>query len=124
MDNDKMLTRQTGRTRGNILRMEQDLRRAKDKISDATRNRIIGGIVLLIGLLSLSQFFVQGGRQFMVVAVAGLFIGGLMLIMAMVKIGRTRRSVDTITGGVATAQAKLDDLEAPPPVAEETPVKV
>lgn len=119
MDNDKMLTRKAGRTRGNLLRLDQDLHRAKDSLSGATRNRIIGGVLLLIGLLSLIQFFVQGGRQFMVIAVAGLFIGGLVLIMAMVKIGQARRSVETITGGVATAQAKLDELETPPPVAEE-----
>ena len=45
-------------------------------------------------------------------------IGGWVFIRAVVKIGRVRRSIDTITDGVANARAKLAELKAQPSVAE------
>jgi hypothetical protein len=117
MDN-KTLTHQTGQARGKLMRLEQDLGRAKGALDGATRNRIVGGVVLLIGLLALIGFFVRGSQFLAVVAAVGLFIGGLVLIRALVKIGGAHRSIDTITDNVANAQAKLDDLEGQPPSAE------
>ena len=117
MDN-KTLTHQTGQARGKLMRLKQDLGRATGNLEGATRNRIVGGVVLLIGLLALIGFFVRGSQFLAVVAAAGLFIGGLVLIRALVKIGGAHRSIDTITDNVANAQAKLDDLKAQPPTAE------
>jgi len=114
----KALTHQTGQARGKLMRLEQDLGRAKGALDGATRNRIVGGVVLLIGLLALIGFFVRGSQLVAVIAAAGLFIGGLVLIRALVKIGGAHRSIDTITDNVANAQAKLDDLEVQPPSAE------
>jgi hypothetical protein len=117
MDN-KTLDHQTGQARGKLMRLEQDLGTAKWALDGATRNRIVGGVVLLIGLLALIGFFVRGSQLVAVIAAAGLFIGGLVLIRALVKIGGARRSIDTISDNVANAQAKLDDLTAQPPSAE------
>jgi len=114
----KALTHQTGQARGKLMRLEQDLGRAKGALDGATRNRIVGGVVLLIGLLALIGFFVMRSQFLAVIAAAGLFIGGLVLIRALVKIGGAHRSIDTITDNVANAQAKLDDLKAQPPTAE------
>ena len=47
-----------------------------------------------------------------VIAAAGLLIGGAVLIRALMKIGGTRRSIVTMTDSVANAQTKLDDLKA------------
>ena len=115
MDN-KTLTHQTGQARGKLMRLEQDLGRAKGNLGGATRNRIVGGVILLIGLLALIGFFVRGSPLVAVIAAAGLFIGGLVLIRALVKIGGTRRSIDTITDKVVNAQAKLAELKAQPSI--------
>jgi len=117
MDN-QTLTRQTGQARGKLMRLEQDLGRVKGNLDSATRNRIIGGVALLIGLLALIGFFVMGSQFLAVVAAAGLFIGGLVFIRALVKIGGAHRSIDTMTDQVANAQANLDDLKAQPSIAE------
>jgi len=117
MDN-KTLTHQTSQARGKLRRLEQDLGTAKWALNGATRNRIVGGVVLLIGLLALIGFLAKGSQFLAVVAAAGLFIGGLVLIRALVKIGGAHRSIDTITDNVANAQAKLDDLTAQPPSTE------
>jgi len=117
MDN-QSLVHQTGQARGKLMRLELDLGRVKGNLDGATRNRIVGGVLLLIGLLALIGFFVRGSQFVAVIAVTGLFIGGLVFIRALVKIGGTRRSIDTITDSVANAQAKLDDLKAQPPTAE------
>jgi len=116
MDN-KTLVHQTGQARGNLMRLEQDLGRAKGALDGATRNRIVGGAVLLIGLLALIGFFVRGSQFVAVIAAAGLFIGGLVFIRGLVRIGGAHRSIDTITDRVATAQATLDELKAQPSIA-------
>ena len=100
------------------MRLEQDLSMAKGSLDNATRNRIVGGVVLLIGLLALIGFLAKGGQLVAVIAAAGLLIGGLVFIRALVKIGGTRRSIDTITGSVANARAKLAELKAQPSGAE------
>ena len=117
MDN-QTLVHQTGQARGKLMRLEQDLGRAKVNLDDAIRNRIVGGVVLLIGLLALIGFFMRGNQLVAVIAAAGLFIGGLVLIRALVKIGGAHRSIDTLTDRVATAQATLDELKALPSTAE------
>ena len=117
MDN-QTLVHQTGQARGKLMRLEQDLGRVKGNLDGATRNRIVGGVILLIGLLALIGFFVTRSQSLTIIAAAGLFIGGLVFIRALVKIGGARRSIDTITDKVANAQAKLDELKAQPSIAE------
>ena len=115
MDN-KTLTHQTGQARGKLMRLEQDLGRVKRNLDGAARNRMVGGVVLLIGLLALIGFFVMRSQFLAVIAAAGLFIGGLVFIRALVKIGGAHHSMDMITDRVANAQANLDDLKAQPPI--------
>ena len=117
MDN-QTLTRQTGQARGKLMRLEQDLGRVKGNLDGATRNRIVSGVVLLIGLLALIGFFVMGSQFLAMVAAACLFIGGLVFIRALVKIGGAHRAIDTITDKVANAQTKFDELKAEPSVTE------
>ncbi len=93
------------------MRLELDLGRVKGNLDGATRNRIVGGVVLLIGLLALIGSFVMRSQFLAVIAAAGLLIGGLVFIRALVKIGGAHRSIDTMTDKVANAQAKLDDLK-------------
>jgi len=50
-----------------------------------------------IGLLAIIGFFVMGSQFTAAIAAAGLFIGGLVFIRALVKIGWAHRSIDTIT---------------------------
>jgi hypothetical protein len=109
---------QTGQARGKLLRLERDLGRAKGDLSDVIRNRIVGGVIVAIGLLALIAFFVTGSQFAAVIAAISLIIGGLVLIRALVKIGGARRSIDTITDRVVGAQATLTELEGQPPTAE------
>ena len=117
MDN-QTLIHQTGQARGKLMRLEQDLGRVKGNLDGATRNRILGAVVLLIGLLALIGFFVMSSQFLAVVAAACLFIGGLVFIRALVKIGGMHRSIDTITDSVANARARLAELKAQPPTTE------
>ena len=115
MDN-KTFVHQTGQARGRLMRLEQDLSMVKGALDDATRNRIVGGGVLLIGLLALIGFLAMGSQLVAVIAAAGLFMGGLVFIKALVKIGGTRRSINMITDRVANARARLTELEAQPSI--------
>ena len=115
MDN-QTLVRQTGQARGKLMRLEQDLSMAKGALDDATRNRIVGGVILLIGIMALIARFVISSQFVAAIAVVGLCIGGLVFIKALVKIGGARHSIDTITDKVANAQAKLDELKAQPSI--------
>ncbi len=117
MDN-QTLVHQTGQARGKLMRLEQDLGMAKGALDGAARNRIVGGVLLLIGLLALIGFFVRGSQFVAVIAAAGLFIGGLVFIRALVKIGGAHHSIDTITAKVANARAKLAELTVQPSIAE------
>lgn len=117
MDN-RTLTQQTGQARGKLMRLEQDLSRANGNLDGATRNRIVGGIVLLIGLLALIGFLAMGSQFLAMVAAACLFIGGLVFVTALVKIGGAHRAIDTITDKVTNAQATLDEIKAQPSIAE------
>ena len=101
----------TGQARGNLMRLEQDLGRANSSLKSATRNRIVGGVILLIGVIALIQFNVAIG-------VVGLLLGGWVLIRALAKIGQERRSIDTIGDRVTNASAELTELTAQPSVAE------
>jgi hypothetical protein len=111
------LVHQTGQARGKLMRLERDLGLVKVNLDGATRNRTVGGIVLLIGLLALIGFFVMGSQFVAIIAAAGLLIGGLVFIKALATIGGAHRSIDTITDQVATAQATLDELKAQPSIA-------
>jgi hypothetical protein len=115
---DKNYTRQTGQARGKLMRLEQELRRFNGNLAGATRNRIVGGVILLIGVLALIGFFVGGSGFLAFVAAAGLLIGGWIFIRAQVKMGGTRRSITTTTDGVTGARANLTELEAQSPPKE------
>ena len=113
MDN-KTLTHLMGQTNGKLMRLEQDLGRAKGNLDGATRSRIVGGVILLIGMIALIGRFVISSQFVAAIAVVGLLIGGSVFIRALMKIGGTRRSIDMITGRVANAQTKLDELKVQP----------
>ena len=111
MDN-RTHTQKTGRARGNLMRLEQQLGQAKRSLKSATRNRIVGGVILLIGMIALIQSNVP-------IAIAGLLIGGWVFIRALVKMVQERRSIDRITDGVTNMRAKLAELiKAQPSVAD------
>jgi hypothetical protein len=116
--NDQTFIHQTGQARGKLMRLERDLSTANVALDDAVRNRIVGGVVLLIGFLALIGFLTMGSWLVAVIAAAGLLIGGPVFITALVKIGGTRHSIDTITDKVANARAKLAELTTQPPSAE------
>ena len=107
----RTLTQQTGQARGTLMRLEQDLGRAKENLKSATRNRIVGGVILLIGMIALLQFNVAVG-------VVVLLIGSWVFVRAFVKMGQERHSIATITDRVANASTKLAELKVQPSVAD------
>jgi hypothetical protein len=107
----RTLTQQTGQARGNLMRSERQLSQANMGLKSATRNRIVGGVILLLGAIVLIQFSVAIG-------VVVLLIGGWVFVRAFVKMGQERRSIDASTNRVTNDSAKLDDLKAQPSVAE------
>ena len=117
MDN-KTLVHQTGQARGRLMRLKQDLGRAEGNLEGAARNRIVGGVILLIGIVALIGFLAGHSQLVGVIAAAGLLIGGAVLIRALMKIGGTRHSIGAITDNVTSAQTKLDDLQGQTPSAE------
>jgi Flp pilus assembly protein TadB len=104
-------TRQTGQARGSLMRLERDLGHAQGNLKSATRNRIVGGVILLIGIVALLQFNV-------VIGVVGLVIGGWVLVRAMRTMGRSHRSIESLGGRVTNASETLADLEAQQSVVE------
>lgn len=114
MDNQN-LTHQTGQARGKLMRLERDLNQAQRSLDTTTRNRLIGGVIALLGLLALIGFLIKGGGFLAFLAVAGLGIGGFVFIQALLKIRAERCSMTTMTGGVADAQTNLTELEAQQP---------
>jgi len=107
----KTMTNHTGQARGNLMRLEQQLGRAKGNLKSATHNRIYGGVILLIGMIALIKFNVAIG-------VVVLLVGGWVFVSALAKIGQERRSIDRITDRVTDASAKLAELKAQPSVAD------
>ena len=71
----KRSTNQTGQARGNLMRQERQLSQAKMKLESATRNRIVGGVILVLGAIVLIQFSVAVG-------VVAMLIGGWVLFRA------------------------------------------
>ncbi len=116
--NDKTYTHQTGQARGRLMRLEQDLRQVKMRFAGATRNRVIGGVLLLVGVLALIGYLTGGSGFVGFIAAAGLLVGGWMFIKAQVKMGGTRHAIDTMTDSVAGARTNLTELEAQPPTTE------
>ena len=106
--NKRTLTQRTGQARGNLMRSERRLGQDKGNLRSATRNRIVGGVILLIGVIALILFNVAIG-------VVVLLIGGWVFVRAFVKMGQERRSIDTSTDRVTDASDKLDDLKAQTP---------
>jgi Flp pilus assembly protein TadB len=104
----RTLTQRTGQARGDLMRRERDLNLDKGNLKSATRNRIVGGVILLIGVVALIQVNVAVG-------VVVLAIGGWVFVRAFVKMGQERRSIDASTDRVTDASAKLDELKAQAP---------
>jgi len=117
MDAD-ILTLQLRRARVKLLRLEQELGRVTRRFDNETRSRLVGGVIMLIGAVALIGFFVSGSQFVAFIAGAGLFIGGLVLIRALVRTSGARRSVNRVTDGVANAQTTLTELEAQSVIAE------
>ena len=109
---------QIGRATGILIRLEQDLSRAKGDLDSATRNLAIGGVIALIGILAFIIYALFATPYTAALAAASLFIGILMVSIALVKIQRAQRPISTATDGIAEARAKLDGLKAQLPVAE------
>lgn len=107
-------THQTGQARGKLMRLEQKLAQVKRSFDKGTRHRLVGGVMLLIGVVALIVFLVNGGQFNAVIAVAGLCIGGLVFIKALVKRQGARRSIQSITDGVTGARTRLEELEDQP----------
>ena len=95
MDN-KTPTHQKDQESGKLYWLERDLGAAKGNLKSATRNRIVGGVILVIGMIALIQFNVA-------IAAVGLLIGGWVFVRALAKIGQERRSIDAITDRVTYA---------------------
>ena len=93
------------------MRSERRLGQDKDNLRSATRNRIVGGVTLLIGVIALIQINVAIG-------VVVLLIGGWVFVRAFAKMGQERRSIDASTDRVTNASEKLDELKAQTPDAE------
>ena len=109
--NKRTLTQRTGQARDNLMRSERRLGQDKGNLRSATRNRIVGGVILLIGVIALIVFNVAIG-------IVVLLIGGWVFVRAFVKMGQERRSIDTSTDRITDASAKLDELKAQPSVAD------
>jgi Flp pilus assembly protein TadB len=107
----RTLTQQTGQARGNLMRSERQLSQANMGLKSATRNRIVGGVILLLGAIVLIQFSVAIG-------VVVLLLGGWVFFRALGKIRQERRLIDTNTDRVTDASAKLAELKAQPSDAE------
>ena len=112
---DRSHTRETGRARGKLMRLEQDLRRTKGNLAGATRNRIIGGALLLLGVLALIGSLTGDSGFLAFVAAASLLAGGWVFVKAQIKRGDARRSIDTMNDDVTGARANLTELEAQSP---------
>lgn len=109
--NKQTLDGQIGQAGGRLVRLQGDLGRAKGDLNGATRNRTTGGVLLLIGAISLIGYLALGTQCTAPIAAIGLGIGGLMLIIALVKISRAHHAIDTISTGVTDARAELDGLK-------------
>jgi len=99
----------TGQARGKLMRLGWDLCRVKRDLKSATNNFITGGVILLIGITAFIVHILFGTPY--IIAVVGLFIGGLMVGTALVKIRGARHSIDTVTDKVTDAQAEFDVLQ-------------
>ena len=108
--NKRTLTQRMGQARGNLMRSERRLGQDKGNLRSATRNRIVGGVILLIGVITLILNVAIG--------VVVLLIGGWVFVRAFVKMGQERRSIDTSTDRVTDASDKLDELKTQTPDAE------
>ena len=107
----RTLTQRTGQARGNLMRLERQLGQTEGNLKSATRNRIVGGVILLIGMFALIQFNVAVG-------VVGLLVGGWVFVRALKNMGQQHRSIDSVTDRVTKARAKLAELKARPSVAD------
>jgi hypothetical protein len=112
------LAHQISQASGILIRLEQDMGKAKNDLHVAIRNLTVGSVVLLIGLIALIAYFLLNSQCVAAIAAIGLFIGGVMAILALVKIRGAHHSIDTNTGKIANARAELDGLKAQLPAAE------
>ncbi|MBN1873559.1 MAG: hypothetical protein JXA33_04955 [Anaerolineae bacterium] len=93
--NNKIFTRKMDWAGDKRLRLKRDLSQTPGSFGDITRNRIVGGVILLIGWLGLIGFLVQDNQFVAVIAATGLFIGSLMFISPLLTMGPARHSVNT-----------------------------
>lgn len=108
----KTLAHRTCLARSDPKWIESDLSLVKRELYNAACNRILGGLLLLIGVLALMGFLTEGGQFVAVIAGAGLFIGTLVLIRSLVKIGEARRTMNTMTEDrYRRADWQLDNLQ-------------
>lgn len=94
------------------MRLEQKLRRFKNRLVGKSRQRIIGGILLLIGALTLIGFLAGSSGIFAFIAAVGLSISSLVFVKAQMNMGRTRGSINQLTDRVTNARFNLTELEA------------
>jgi hypothetical protein len=107
----KSQTQRTGLTRGNLMRSKRRLSQSKLGLRSATRNRIVGGVILLIGLIVLLMLNV-------VVGVVIMLTGGWLFLWAHRQISQERCTIATMTDRVTKDSARLDDLMAHQSAAE------
>jgi hypothetical protein len=93
------------------MRSERQLSQSKMSLKNATRNRIIGGVIVLFSVIVLILVNVAIG-------VVGLLIGGWLFVKAQRTIGQELRSIDRLTKRITNDSAKLDELTAQPSVAD------
>ena len=103
----RTVTNSTGQARGSLMRLERQQSQAEMNLKSATRNRIVGGVILLISVAVLIQFSA-------VIGVVGLLIGGFVFYRAHTNIGEERHAIDTIGDRVTIASAKLNELNSQP----------
>jgi len=112
------IAHQVSQAAGILIRLEQDLGKAKGELNSATRNLTIGSVILLIGIIAFIVYVLFGTPYTAALAAVGLLIGGLMTGVALVKTRNARHAINAATDGIADARAELDGLEAQLPVAE------
>jgi hypothetical protein len=108
---DKNHIRQKGPAKGKLRRLERELERVKRDLNNTLRNRTIGGVTLVLGLVVLIGFFVWGNQLIAFIAISVLLIGGWVFIKTLLKINRMRHSIVTITDHVTNARTTLAEIE-------------
>ncbi len=113
MDN-KAQPNYIGQARGKLLRLEKNLHSIQKNIAGGIRSRMIGGIILAVGVLALIGYFLMGSQAVFLIAIAGVIVGGFMLYKAVVRIRDARESLEMVEERVDKAKTEFTDLTAVP----------